>query len=64
VLRKREEEGMMRPVQLHEQLPKAKLCIAYPAIDMMTATTRGFVVWFQSTLRNSPAGARFSVGTP
>lgn len=63
VLRKRVEEGMMKTLQLDEQLPRAKLCVAYPAIDMMTATTREFVVWFQSTLRKSPAGTRFSVGT-
>lgn len=62
-LRRREEEGTMRRLQVDGELPTAAICIAYPAIDMMTATTREFVVWFQSTLRKSEAGARFSVGS-
>jgi LysR family transcriptional regulator, regulator of abg operon len=62
-LRKREEEGKMMRLQLDERMPTATMCMAYPAIDMMTATTREFVVWFQSTLRKSGSRVRFSVGS-
>lgn len=62
VLRKREQEGAMKRLQLKERMPAATMCIAYPAIDMMTATTREFVVWFQSTLRKSCSATRTSVG--
>lgn len=63
VLRKREEEGTMMRLQVTEKMPTARMCIAYPAIDMMTAATREFVVWFQSTLRKSASGTHFSVGS-
>lgn len=58
---KREEEGAMKRLRVTGPMPTATMCIAYPAIDMMTATTREFVVWFQSTLRKSGSGVRASV---
>lgn len=62
VLEPRVQAGAMKRLVVKGGTPRARMCLAYPNIDLMTVIASDFIGWLRAALRKAGPTPGFSIG--